>query len=99
MLNTYNKYNFNYSSVSQYVLTLRILLFLDETISQNNSTDGITDNCIQISEDAILNALDASEVSSLDIDFTHSITIEIGSMERAQFDNSLSLGKRIKLAY
>lgn len=53
----------------------------------------MNENSIQISEDAILNALDASEVSSLDLDFSKSITIEIGSTERAQFDNCLSLGK------
>lgn len=53
----------------------------------------MNENSIQISEDAILNALDASEVSSLDLDFSKSITIEIGSTERAQFDNCLNLGK------
>ncbi|XP_045448280.1 ubiquitin carboxyl-terminal hydrolase calypso [Melitaea cinxia] len=56
----------------------------------------LNENSIQISEDAILNALDASEVSSLDLDFSKSITIEIGSTERAQFDNCLSLADPIE---
>ncbi|CAH2229408.1 jg14867 [Pararge aegeria aegeria] len=65
--------------------------FREDTISQSNHNEADIDNCIQISEDAILNALDASEVSSLDIDFTQAITIEIGATDRAQYDDSLTL--------
>ncbi|XP_052741608.1 ubiquitin carboxyl-terminal hydrolase calypso [Bicyclus anynana] len=62
----------------------------ENSISQSNHNEG-NDNCIQISEEAILNALDASEVSSLDIDFTQSITIEIGATDRSHYDNSITL--------
>ncbi|CAH2096173.1 unnamed protein product [Euphydryas editha] len=68
----------------------------DDAISQGNNRSPMNENSIQISEDAILNALDASEVSSLDLDFSKSITIEIGSTEKAQFDNCLSLADPIE---
>ncbi|XP_046966248.1 ubiquitin carboxyl-terminal hydrolase calypso [Vanessa cardui] len=70
--------------------------FSEEGMSQSNNVDPVIESSIHICEDAILNALDASEVSSLDLDFTQSITIEIGSTERAQFDSCLSLADPIE---
>ncbi|XP_050351117.1 ubiquitin carboxyl-terminal hydrolase calypso isoform X2 [Nymphalis io] len=70
--------------------------FNDEGMSQSSSGEPVNESSIHICEDAILNALDASEVSSVDLDFTQSITIEIGSTERSQFDNCLSLADPIE---
>ncbi|XP_045772734.1 ubiquitin carboxyl-terminal hydrolase calypso [Maniola jurtina] len=70
--------------------------FSEDSIPQSNHNDMGNDNCIQISEDAILNALDASEVSTLDIDFTQGITIEIGATDRAHYDDSLTLADPVE---
>lgn len=56
-----------------------------------NNVDGSNESSIQICEDAILNALEASEVSSLNINITDAITIEIGASDSA-YDSTITLG-------
>lgn len=61
-------------------------------MSQPNSETSLIDT-IQITEEAILNAIESSQALTFDIDYTHPITIEIGASDRPQQDNSLALGK------
>ncbi|XP_041979402.1 ubiquitin carboxyl-terminal hydrolase calypso [Aricia agestis] len=55
-----------------------------DEIIQNEGMDASNENSIQISEDAILNALDASEVETMDMDYTQPITIELGLLDSTQ---------------
>lgn len=48
---------------------------------------------IQINEETILNALEASNVHLFEIDYTNPVTIEIGATDRPHQDNSVILGK------
>ncbi|KAJ0176611.1 hypothetical protein K1T71_007790 [Dendrolimus kikuchii] len=61
--------------------------------------DGSNDNSsdlIQINEETILNALDASNVNLFDIDYMNPVTIEIGATDRPHQDNSVVLATPIE---
>ncbi|KAJ2949004.1 hypothetical protein O0L34_g5944 [Tuta absoluta] len=60
-------------------------------VSETSSENSLNDNIVQISEDTILTALEASQVQMYDIDFTDPITIEIGATDRPHQDSSLIL--------
>ncbi|CAG5046077.1 unnamed protein product [Parnassius apollo] len=64
--------------------------FNEDTMSQMNNESSILDT-IQITEEAILNAIESSQTQTYDIDYTDPITIEIGASDRPQQDNSLAL--------
>ncbi|CAK1580277.1 unnamed protein product [Parnassius mnemosyne] len=64
--------------------------FNEDTMSQMNNENSILDT-IQITEEAILNAIESSQTQTYDIDYTDPITIEIGASDRPQQDNSLAL--------
>ncbi|XP_013164736.1 PREDICTED: ubiquitin carboxyl-terminal hydrolase calypso isoform X2 [Papilio xuthus] len=63
---------------------------LNDAASQVSSDSSLIDT-IQITEEAILNAIESSQAQTFDIDYTHPITIEIGASDRPQQDNSLAL--------
>ncbi|XP_061383956.1 ubiquitin carboxyl-terminal hydrolase calypso [Danaus plexippus] len=68
--------------------------FNEDSLSSMNNVDGSNESSIQICEDAILNALEASEVSSLNINITDAITIEIGASDSA-YDSTITLADPI----
>ncbi|XP_072949261.1 ubiquitin carboxyl-terminal hydrolase calypso [Epargyreus clarus] len=62
-----------------------------DNISQDGSENSMNDSSVLITEEAIFNALEASEVQTYNIDFTQGITIEIGSSDRPHQDSSIGL--------
>ncbi|XP_022113885.2 ubiquitin carboxyl-terminal hydrolase calypso isoform X2 [Pieris rapae] len=67
----------------------------EESISPDKE-DSSNENGLQVSEDAIINALDAMEAPSYDIDFTQPIIIEIGVVDKPQQDKSISLAEPVE---
>ncbi|XP_050680811.1 ubiquitin carboxyl-terminal hydrolase calypso [Leptidea sinapis] len=66
--------------------------FSDATVSQDSNEEISHD----VSEDAIINALDAMEVPSFDIDYTKPITIEIGVSEKPPQGPNISLADPVE---
>lgn len=76
-----------------YILILLIFAENGDATSECSDDNSPNDSMVQISEETILTALEASQLQLYDLDYTRPITIEIGANDHPHQDSSIILGK------